>query len=408
MTNVLQINVNDFDYSLPEERIAKYPLNLRDSSKLIIMNGKSISENVFNKIGDYLPQNSLIVFNNSKVIKARLLFFKETGSQIEIFCLEPMNPADYSHSLLSKKSCSWKCLVGNNKKWKSGKISKTIQIKENATTISATRINNLGNAYEILFVWDNTNISFSEILQEFGKTPIPPYLNRQSEDIDITRYQTVYGTNEGSVAAPTAGFHFTDEVFSLLSQKNIHSDYITLHVGAGTFQPIKTDNIFSHEMHTEHFFVTKENIRNIIKHYGNITVVGTTTVRTLESLFVIACKIFLYENKKKNPFFVEQWETYKDEYIRLRNNAVDVMSNLLQWMDINNLEHLECSTQTMIIPGYKFVFTNRLITNFHQPKSTLLLLLAAFTGEKWKDAYNYALRNNFRFLSYGDSCLFLE
>jgi len=408
MTNAIQININDFDYLLPEEKIAKYPLESRDNSKLLIMDGKSISQSTFKNINNYLPANSLIVLNDSRVIKARLLFTKETGSHIEIFCLEPANPADYNMSLSSNNSCSWKCLVGNNKKWKSGEISKIVQIKDFVTKITATRIKSIGNTFEILFTWDNKDILFSEILEAFGKTPIPPYLKRQSEEIDTTRYQTVYSKSKGSVAAPTAGFHFTDEVFSLINQKNIHREYITLHVGAGTFHPVKAENISEHQMHTEHFVISQSNIENLIKFYGNITVVGTTTVRTLESLFAVACKVFINKNIIDNHFFIEQWEAYRDVNQELRKDIVNLLKNLLEWMKANKFEQLNCITQIMIIPGYNFVFTNRLITNFHQPKSTLLLLLSAFIGNKWKEAYDYALRNNFRFLSYGDSCLFLE
>ncbi|HNQ67387.1 MAG TPA: S-adenosylmethionine:tRNA ribosyltransferase-isomerase [Bacteroidales bacterium] len=408
MHKALHININDFDYSLPEERIAKYPLDKRDTSKLLIMKNNSISSEIFKNINNYLPSNSLIVFNNSKVIKARLHFNKDTGSLIEIFCLEPVEPINYNQSLSSNKSCCWKCLIGNNKKWKSGELEKKINIKNSEIVLSAIRLKSIGNAFEVQFSWDNPEIVFSEILKEFGEIPIPPYLNRKSEEIDKTRYQTVYSAKEGSVAAPTAGFHFTDEVFSELNQKNITSDYITLHVGAGTFQPVKADNISEHQMHTEHFIISKNNIENLIQYYGNTTVVGTTTVRSLESLFVVACKVFLKKNIIDNHFFIAQWESYYDEIQELRKDAVKLLNNLLEWMKTNKFEQLNCTTQIMIIPGYNFFFTNRLITNFHQPKSTLLLLLSAFVGNKWKEAYDYALKNDFRFLSYGDSCLFLS
>ncbi|MDD3739782.1 MAG: S-adenosylmethionine:tRNA ribosyltransferase-isomerase [Bacteroidales bacterium] len=406
MQQALHININDFDYSLPEEKIAKYPLDIRDSSKILIMQDNNISADIFKNINNHLPANSLMVFNNSKVIKARLHFAKETGSLIEIFCLEPVNPIDYGQSLSSNKSCCWKCLVGNNKKWKSGNLEKIININNTLITLSATRLNSIGNAFEIQFSWDSPEILFSEILEEFGNIPIPPYLNRHSEEIDKTRYQTVYSSKEGSVAAPTAGFHFTDEVFAKLDQKNISTDHITLHVGAGTFQPVKAGNIYDHQMHTEHFIITKENIINLKEHYGNITVVGTTTVRTLESLYAIACKVYLNNKQIGNHFFVEQWDVYKPDYQEIRNDVINILENLINWMNINKYEQLNCSTQIMIVPGYNFLFTNRLITNFHQPKSTLLLLLAAFVGDKWKEAYDFALKNNFRFLSYGDSCLF--
>jgi S-adenosylmethionine:tRNA ribosyltransferase-isomerase len=401
-----QINISDYDYNLPDQRIAKYPLDKRDSSKLLIGINSKFSQSSFANITDYLPENSLIVFNDTKVIKARLHFAKETGSQIEIFCLEPLIPADYSMSLSSTNSCSWKCLVGNNKKWKTGILIKDLVVEGITLKLCAERIQQFGNAFEILFSWNNSQVCFAQILEAAGNIPIPPYLNRESESIDESRYQTIYGQNQGSVAAPTAGLHFTDNVFKTLNDKNIKTDKVTLHVGAGTFQPVKAEFILDHEMHTEHFNISRENI-NLLKIYlGNISVVGTTTVRTLESFYQIALQIWRNPEKLDNNFTVTQWEAYENDFDEI--NTAKLLQNVIVWMDNNGFNEINCATSIMIVPGYKFRFTNRLITNFHQPKSTLLLLLAAFTGNSWKDAYKFAMENDFRFLSYGDSCLFIK
>jgi len=403
MNQYQDIKIDDYNYSLPDERIAKYPLEERDQSKLLIMRDKNISHTTFNNIYNYLPNDSLLVFNNTRVINARMHFKKETGALIEIFCLEPINPIDYSVSLGSNKSCTWKCLVGNNKKWKSGKLSKKLDINGESLVLQISKLQQVGNAFEINFEWDNNNIHFSDILENSGNIPIPPYLNRESQDIDKSRYQTIYSELNGSVAAPTAGLHFTESVLQELENKNIKTESVTLHVGAGTFHPVKTDKVAEHEMHTEHFIITQKNIESLIKHRGNITVVGTTSVRTLESLFVVANQINSNPDKQDKVFFVSQWEAYEiDENIC----TVALLKNLLKWMQDNEFEFLNCSTQIMIVPGYKFKLTNRLITNFHQPKSTLLLLLSAFIGNSWRDVYDYAMNNDFRFLSYGDSSLF--
>lgn len=398
------ININDYDYSLPDERIAKYPLEKRDDSKLLIMKDKAISQDIFKNIGNYLPPDSLIVFNNTRVIKARLHFSKDTGSKIEIFCLEPVNPVDYAMSLSSNSSCSWKCLVGNNKKWKNGKLTKIIQVKNHEICLSVNKTAVSGNAFEILFEWNNNNVIFSEILETFGNIPIPPYLNRESENIDNSRYQTIYSKYQGSVAAPTAGLHFTEDVFASLNKKGISGESVTLHVGAGTFQPVKAETISEHEMHTEHFIITRQNIEQFIKYSGNITVVGTTTVRTLESFWQVALQISNNPGKTDNNFVVTQWEAYAE----IKEAKTGLLKNALDWMIKNNFDHINCATQIIIIPGYEFKLTDRLITNFHQPKSTLLLLLAAFIGDEWKNVYRYALENGFRFLSYGDSSVFFR
>ncbi|MDD2636512.1 MAG: S-adenosylmethionine:tRNA ribosyltransferase-isomerase [Bacteroidales bacterium] len=404
-----QININEYDYNLPYDRIAKYPLTKRDSSKLLIGKDSNYTQDKFLNISEYLPADSLIVFNNTRVINARMHFTKETGAQIEVFCLQPISPIDYSLALATNTKCSWNCLVGNNKKWKSGNLTKTIKINGQNTSISISKIQQLENSFEILFEWDNPEIHFSDILENSGDIPIPPYLNRKSEDKDKITYQTIYSQLQGSVAAPTAGLHFTDNVIEKIQKKNITTDYVTLHVGAGTFHPIKTDNAAEHEMHTEHFIITRNNIKNLIDHFGNITVVGTTSVRSLESLFIIACKVYDDPKNITCEFQISQWEAYDNSIEILKNRKLEILKHLNNWMEENKIEQLNCSTQIMIVPGYKFVFTNRLITNFHQPKSTLLLLLAAFIGEQeWQKAYKFAFDNEFRFLSYGDSCLFLN
>lgn len=465
MNELQHININDFDYDLPDEKIAKFPLSKRDSSKLLVRRNNKISQDLFRNISDHLPKNSLLVFNNTKVINARMHFKKETGAVIEVFCLEPMSPVDYSISLASNKSCSWKCLVGNNKKWKEGSLKKVIEINKSETTVSITKLAQVGNSFEILFEWNNSDIHFSDILEISGNIPIPPYLNRDSQEIDKKRYQTIYSELDGSVAAPTAGLHFTDKVLADLSEKNIKTESVTLHVGAGTFHPVKSDLVSEHDMHTEHFIITKQNIENLIKHLGNITVVGTTSVRTLESTYQVAKQISLNPEKKDNAFLISQWSPYdlenpnrkiqdsrtksqepnnksqdsKDKIQEVRfkekesncksqdsssdeeilkpktqnpkpdeGETRDLLTTTLEWMNMNNFSQLNCATQIMILPGYEFKFTNRLITNFHQPKSTLLLLLSAFIGESWKEVYDYAKNNDFRFLSYGDSSLFFD
>jgi S-adenosylmethionine:tRNA ribosyltransferase-isomerase len=400
------ININSFDYLLPDEKIAIYPLVERDMSKLLIRKNNKISEDIFRNIANYLPNNSLILSNDTKVINARLVFTKETGSKIEIFCLEPSNPSDYVQSLSSNKSCTWKCLIGNNKKWKSGCLYKELRIKNRSSLLKVSKLNTFNGSFEILFEWNDEDVIFSEILENFGNIPVPPYLNRDTEDIDKQRYQTIYSRNRGSVAAPTAGLHFTEQVFANLHRKNIIVDNITLHVGAGTFKPVKANNVAEHEMHTEFFVIKKQTIENIITNIGNITVVGTTTVRTIESVFQVGIQILNNPEITDNHFFVGQWEAYKTKDSKFTSEYV--LTTILDWMIKNNVEKINCSTKIMILPSYEFKLTDRLITNFHQPKSTLLLLLAAFIGNSWKDVYNYALNNDFRFLSYGDSSLFFN
>lgn len=402
---IRNININDYNYDLPDEKIAKYPLDERDMSKLLVFDGDKIEEDRFRNISTHLPAGSLLLFNDTKVINARMIFEKETGARIEVFCLDPISPSDYAQAFAQNGRCSWKCLVGNSKKWKDGRLKKSIIVDGKNLDLYITRVREIGNSFEILFEWDNPDICFSQIIDVAGNIPIPPYLNRNSEDIDKVRYQTVYSHYQGSVAAPTAGLHFTERVMGDLKKCNIQSDAVTLHVGAGTFQPVKTDNAAEHEMHTEHFIVKRTTIEKIVQYLGNITITGTTTVRTVESLFCVGTQIFENKDVDAEEFHVSQWEAYeyKDKY-----DVREILENLLSWMTAKGLEYIRCATQIMIVPGFRFRITDRLITNFHQPKSTLLLLLSAFIGDEWRKVYGYALENNFRFLSYGDSCLFLN
>lgn len=402
---IRNININDYNYDLPDEKIAKYPLDERDMSKLLVFDGDKIEEDRFRNISTHLPAGSLLLFNDTKVINARMIFEKETGARIEVFCLDPISPSDYAQAFAQNGRCTWKCLVGNSKKWKDGRLKKSIIVDGKNLDLYITRVREIGNSFEILFEWDNPDICFSQIIDVAGNIPIPPYLNRNSEDIDKVRYQTVYSHYQGSVAAPTAGLHFTERVMGDLKKCNIQSDAVTLHVGAGTFQPVKTDNAAEHEMHTEHFIVKRTTIEKIVQYLGNITITGTTTVRTVESLFCVGTQIFENKDVDAEEFHVSQWEAYeyKDKY-----DAREILENLLSWMTAKGLEYIRCATQIMIVPGFRFRITDRLITNFHQPKSTLLLLLSAFIGDEWRKVYGYALENNFRFLSYGDSCLFLN
>lgn len=394
------IYIEDFNYPLPDERIAKFPLTKRDSSKLLLYKDGEINEDIFSNIMNYLPESSLLVYNNTRVIHARLEFYKGTGARIEIFCLEPLNPSDYVLSLGATQQCIWKCMIGNLKKWKSGSLTKQIDFKGNAFDLSAELIKSENNVHEILFSWNNANVHFADILEQTGELPIPPYLNRRTEASDNETYQTVYSKIEGSVAAPTAGLHFTPEVLGKLKEKNIQIEEITLHVGAGTFQPVKSDTIDQHQMHSEVIEVPKSVIEQLRSRLGDIIAVGTTSVRTLESLYYIGLQII--ENQNSDFFKVSQWMPYETNSNILVSNSLQA---IVDYMNKNNLSSLHASTQIMIKPGYEFKVVNGIITNFHQPKSTLLLLVSAFVKGNWKAIYNYALSHNFRFLSYGDSSL---
>jgi len=397
------IRIEDYNYDLPDERIAKYPLEKRDLSQLLVYNNGEISKDQFNGVQKYIPANSTLVFNNTKVIQARLKFFKNTGAQIEIFCLEPISPSDYVLSFQQKERVTWKCIVGNLKKWKSGELVKDVQIKNERIDLTAKKISTESDSVIIEFAWNNSTITFSEILENIGLTPIPPYLNRESERIDKERYQTIYSRLDGSVAAPTAGLHFTNEVIDALKNKNISFEEITLHVGAGTFKPVKSSLVADHEMHTEHFIVKKSTIQKLTET-TIIVAVGTTSVRTIESLYWLGVRVLNSQNNVDLNTHISQWEVYNTKQNISKNEALKA---ILNYMEYNNLSEFHASTQIMILPGYEFRMTDVLITNFHQPRSTLLLLIAAFIGDKWKSVYDFAINNNLRFLSYGDSSILI-
>jgi len=398
---VKDIHIEAYDYDLPDERIAKFPLPKRDESKLLVFRNNQIEETQFLHLTDYLPQDSLLVFNNTKVIQARLHFRKETGAQIEILCLEPKQPTDYAQSFAQNRSCSWLCLVGNSKRWKSGKLECIID----NTVCTAERLEQYEESSLVRFEWDNPDLSFADILERAGELPIPPYLNRRTEESDKETYQTVYSKIKGSVAAPTAGLHFTPEVFESLAAKHIGIEELTLHVGAGTFKPVKTDTLEGHEMHTECFSVKRSTIENLIKNEGKVIAVGTTSVRTLESLYYIGLAIKANPQLLISDLTINQWEPYDTEESGI--TPEEALGYILQYMEKNDLEVITSHTQILIAPGYDFKIVNGMITNFHQPKSTLLLLISAFVGEQWKEIYDYAMMHEFRFLSYGDSMLLL-
>jgi len=404
------IYIDEYDYTLPDKRIAKYPLPKRDSSKLLVYKKGEISESNFTSLVDFLPENALLVYNNTRVIQARLEFFKATGARIEVFCLEPLIPADYAQSLGATAECVWKCMVGNLKKWKNGLLVKQITVSGKDCTFTADLLQTEGNTQSVKFSWDNADIHFADILESAGELPIPPYLHRKTEESDLTSYQTVYSKIKGSVAAPTAGLHFSTEVFESLKPKNIKIDEVTLHVGAGTFQPVKTRDIAEHHMHTEVISVKRETIAHIQQNLGNIIAVGTTSVRTLESLYYLSPALSKGEgesslNKTEIKLQVSQWQPYQQD---TDCSAYDALQKILDYLDANKLDILHAETQIMIKPGYKFRIVDGMITNFHQPKSTLLLLVSAFVKGNWKNIYDYALENDFRFLSYGDSSLLLK
>jgi S-adenosylmethionine:tRNA ribosyltransferase-isomerase len=401
---VKMIDIKDYDYNLPEERIAQYPVKERDLSKLLLYNKGNISKDVFRNIDNYLQKDSLLVFNNTRVIKARLLFSKESGAKIEIFCLEPVKPVDYQQSFSSGSPVEWKCIIGNLKKWKQGALTAEVPHKAKRYILKAEKICSAGEVWIIRFSWSTPEISFGEVIETAGHIPLPPYLNRKDREDDKIRYQTVYSKIKGSVAAPTAGLHFTEELLRKISDKRITSAEITLHVGAGTFQPIKAGNILEHEMHCEHFYFSLETLENILTNIDRIIAVGTTSVRTLESMYWMGAKILSKEAGEPADMTVEQWEPYQG---KSTIPVKDSLEALINYMKTNMIDKLHSSTRLIILPGYTFRMINGMITNFHQPKSSLLLLISAWVGNDWKKIYNYALENNFRFLSYGDSSLLL-
>ena len=399
-----QIRIEEFNYPLPDERIAKFPLTKRDESKLLVYRNGKIDEAVFKQLSDYLPQGSMLVYNNTRVIQARMLFQKETGAQIEVFCLEPVIPHDYALVFQQTESCSWLCLVGNLKKWKEGALHKTIRMGDKEVVLSAERIKTTGDSHLIRFSWNNPQVTFAELLDAAGILPIPPYLHRETRESDLQTYQTVYSKIKGSVAAPTAGLHFTPEVLAGLDAKGFTREEVTLHVGAGTFKPVKSEVIGDHEMHTEFISVRRSAIENIRTNLGRIIAVGTTSVRTLESLYYMGRTLVNNPDATSEELVVTQWTPYHDTE---EVTAHEALTALLDYLDRNQTDTLLSATQIMIAPGYEFKIVKGIITNFHQPKSTLLLLISAFVNGNWKSIYNYALDNDFRFLSYGDSSLLL-
>lgn len=404
-TGLHKTDMHNYRYRLPEDRIAKHPVQKRDASKLLIYKNGSIRTSTFGQITEHLPEGSPLVFNNTKVIQARILFRKPTGARIEIFCMKPLKPSDYPSSFESRGHCSWECLIGNNRKWKEGSLSKELRIHGKNVILRAERIRQKGQLSEVGFWWDNLAIRFADILDAAGRTPIPPYLKRESGREDRLRYQTVYSRIKGSVAAPTAGLHFTPKVLDSLAGSGKEKIELTLHIGAGTFRPIKDPSVLNHKMHTEYFRIEGGQIEEIRDHAGNLTAVGTTSVRTLESLFWLGAGVLNHKDPAGAGMHLEQWTPYKYPLECEPRKSLDA---LLTVMKKHKLSYLDGSTALMIAPGYRFRMVRNLITNFHLPRSSLLLLVAAFIGEDWRKVYQYALENDFRFLSYGDSSLLLR
>lgn len=400
---VRHIDINQFDYPLPDERIAKFPLENRADSKLLVYRNGEISQSHFRNLAEQLPEGSLLVFNNTKVIRARVIMHKPSGARIEVFCLEPHAPADYERAFSIKGECEWSCIVGNVKKWKGGFVEINFDYEGRAAQLRA-EIKERGEREHIVrFEWD-VDLSFGQLLEHLGRIPIPPYLNRESEDIDLTRYQTVYSKFEGSVAAPTAGLHFTPELIADMQCRGFEFEEVTLHVGAGTFLPVKSDNAAEHPMHTEHFEVRLSTLERLLAHDVDVTAVGTTSVRTLESLPVLAWRI-RQTGEPSLSRTIGQWESYD---IPASYSGRDVLEDLIGYMQRHSLSSLKAATQIMITPlGFRFRIVKRIVTNFHQPKSTLLLLVSAYIGDDWRRMYGYALEHDFRFLSYGDSSLLI-
>lgn len=402
MYMVKDISIEAYDYPLPDDRIAKYPLAERDASKLLVLKDNVISESQFKHVGEYLPKDALLVFNETKVIRARLQFHKTTGSRIEVFCLEPEQ--DYQMAFSACSPVRWKCLVGNAKRWKEGKLSMELSVKGEKVTLFAERLAHNDQYSEIEFSWTPENLSFAAVLEAAGEIPLPPYLHRDAEPDDRDRYQTVFARYDGSVAAPTAGLHFTQPLIAELRDEGFGFDEVTLHVGAGTFRPVATETIGEHAMHSETIIVRKSLIEDLIQHFGKpIIPVGTTSTRTLESLYWIGVML-KEQGDALRPLHVEQWFPYETH---APLSATEALQGILAYLDKHGFTRLEASTALMIAPSYKMRIITGLITNFHQPKSTLLLLVSALIGERWKDCYRFALDHGFRFLSYGDSCLFL-
>ena len=415
------IHIADYNYDLADERIAKFPLEQRDHSKLLIYNHGTVSDDVFYNLPHYLPSGALLVYNNTRVIQARMHFRKETGALIEVFLMEPTHPADYEQMFQATHRCSWLCMVGNLKKWKEGSLRRRFEIKGHSLTLTATMDRSRtsqkagGTNYWVDFSWDNDQINFADILETVGELPIPPYLNRETQESDKTTYQTVYSKIKGSVAAPTAGLHFTDEVLRAIDARGIVRDEVTLHVGAGTFRPVKSELISDHSMHTEYIVVHRHTLERLLAHDCSAIAVGTTSVRTLESLYYMGGKLAMNSEASEDDLHVNQWDPYDlphdaDGLLVVDGEPLSVrraLQLLLDYLDRDHVDTLHSSTQIIIAPGYTYRIVKMLITNFHQPQSTLLLLVSAFLKGDWRKVYDYALSHDFRFLSYGDSSLLI-
>ncbi|MBR5038631.1 MAG: S-adenosylmethionine:tRNA ribosyltransferase-isomerase [Prevotella sp.] len=411
MIDTKHIRISDYNYPLPDERIAKFPIAQRDHSKLLVYRQGKVEEDVFYQLPNYLPEGALMVFNNTKVIQARMHFRKTTGALIEVFLLEPCLPADYEQMFQTTSECEWICLIGNLKKWKEGELKQTVMIHGQEVEIAATRLGEQGTGHRIRFAWRYTAPqagaapSFAELIDAAGELPIPPYLNRETQESDKTTYQTVYSKIKGSVAAPTAGLHFTDTVLKAIDARGIEREELTLHVGAGTFKPVKSEEIEGHSMHTEYYCVKRQTIEKLISHQARAIAVGTTSVRTLESLYYVGLKLEQNPDANEEELHVMQWEPYQQNQQAIE--PLRALQNILQWLDRQGKGSLHSSTQIIIAPGYEYKIVKMLVTNFHQPQSTLLLLVSAFVKGDWRTIYDYALSHNFRFLSYGDSSLLI-
>lgn len=405
--NPKHIRISEFNYPLPDERIAKFPLPVRDQSRLLVYRRGEVTADTFTSLPSYLPAGSLMIFNNTKVIQARLHFHKETGALIEVFCLEPIQPNDYALNFQQTEHAAWLCMIGNLKKWKEGALRKEMVVKGKPLTLTAERGQCHGTSHWVDFRWNNPDITFADILEVFGELPIPPYLNRETQESDKETYQTVYSKIKGSVAAPTAGLHFTPRVLDALRDKGVELEELTLHVGAGTFKPVKSEEIEGHKMHTEYISVSRATVEKLIAHHGQAIAVGTTSVRTLESLYHIGVTLLANPDATEEDLHVRQWQPYETASDAAPIPAEDSLRAIVRYLDRHGMETLHTSTQIIIAPGYEYKIVKAMVTNFHQPQSTLLLLVSAFVHGDWRKIYDYALAHDFRFLSYGDSSLLI-
>lgn len=399
------IRIDAYNYDLPDDRIAKYPLPRRDASRLLVYKDAAITQAPFHRLPCLLPDDATLVFNNTRVIPARLRFHKETGASIELFCLQPTPPHDYVHAFNQTQRADWLCLVGNLRKWKNGLLHQTLRIRNHTLVLTAHYIASRGDSHQIAFTWDNPAYTFAHILYAAGTIPVPPYLHRETEEQDAQTYQTIYAQAEGSVAAPTAGLHFTTDLLDALDRRGFRREEVTLHVGAGTFRPVQSAVIGAHEMHAEHFVVQRRTVERLLSGAAPVIAVGTTSARTLESLYYLGAALACNPERYADDLHVEQWTPYAIGADRIA--VTDALEAILRCLDRQRRDSLVAQTRLMIVPGYRFKIVRGLITNFHQPQSTLLLLVSAFVGDAWRRIYDYALHNRFRFLSYGDSSLLL-